>query len=113
MYIPLLFYNSNDVVTSLAKSKFLLTSFCKKRVVASGNPWFLGFGFIGLQVFKRHGVISGDREKTLRKTRKAWGSDLSLSFQVTDSQVQWSYPKDEEITLQRKQGNKKTLDFLV
>jgi hypothetical protein len=66
-----------------------------------------------LQVFKRHGVISGDREKTLRKTRKAWGSDLSLSFQVTDSQVQWSYPKDEEITLQRKQGNKKTLDFLV
>jgi hypothetical protein len=32
-YILLLFYNSDDVVTSRAKSKFSLTPFCKMRVV--------------------------------------------------------------------------------
>jgi hypothetical protein len=32
-YILLLFYNSDDVVTSRAKSKFSLTPFCKRRVV--------------------------------------------------------------------------------
>jgi hypothetical protein len=32
-YIPLLFYNFDDVVTSCVKSKFSLTPFCKRRVV--------------------------------------------------------------------------------
>jgi hypothetical protein len=32
-YISLLFYNSDDVVTSRVKSKFSLTPFCKKLVV--------------------------------------------------------------------------------
>lgn len=32
-YIPLLFYNFDDVVTSRVKSKFSLTPFCKRRVV--------------------------------------------------------------------------------
>jgi hypothetical protein len=32
-YIPLLFYNFDDIVTSCVKSKFSLTPFCKRRVV--------------------------------------------------------------------------------
>jgi len=32
-YIPLLFYNSDDVVTSCVKLKFSFTHFCKRRVV--------------------------------------------------------------------------------
>jgi len=36
-YIPLLFYNSDDVVTSCAKSKFSLTPFCKRQVVTTND----------------------------------------------------------------------------
>jgi hypothetical protein len=32
-YIPLLFYNSDDIITSRAKLKFSLTPFCKRQVV--------------------------------------------------------------------------------